>query len=116
MKEAELPIDIDPLKYDLKDPLERRTLLKKLTQGLNNEVGYVLPLNFGITKWITSKWEFRRNHLFLTAGNSPPLGLRLPLESLIVKPPVEIERVLKLTFCICSTTWRLYQRCEKKSY
>ena len=91
MKEAELPIDIDPLKYDLKDPLERRTIAQKLTQGLNNEVGYVLPLNFGITKWITSKWEFRRNHLFLTAGNSP-LGLRLPLESLIVKPPVEIEK------------------------
>ena len=28
MKEAELPIDIDPLKYDLKDPLERKLLLK----------------------------------------------------------------------------------------
>ena len=67
------------------------TIAEKLTQGLNSEVGYVLALNFGVTKWITSKWEFRRNHLFLSAGNSP-LGLRLPLESLIVKPPVEIEK------------------------
>ena len=91
MKEAELPLDIDPLKYDLKDPLERKTLVEKLTQGLNSEVGYVLPLNSEVKKWISSKWEFRRNHLFLSAGNSP-LGLRLPLESLIVKPTVEIEK------------------------
>ncbi|QKF78932.1 DUF2126 domain-containing protein [Arcobacter defluvii] len=91
MKEAELPIDIDPLKYDLKDPLERKTIAQKLTQGLNSEVGYVLPINFGTTKWITSKWEFRRGHLFLSAGNSP-IGFRLPLESLIVKPQVELEQ------------------------
>lgn len=91
MKEAELPIDIDPLKYDLKDPLERKTIAQKLTYGLNNEVGYVLPVSFGFTKWITSKWEFRREHLFLGAGNSP-IGLRLPLESLIVKPQVELEQ------------------------
>ncbi|MCG3677348.1 transglutaminase family protein [Aliarcobacter butzleri] len=91
MKEAELPIDIDPLKYDLKDPLERKTIAQKLTYGLNNEVGYVLPLNFGFTKWITSKWEFRRGNLFLSAGNSP-IGFRLPLESLIVKPQVELDQ------------------------
>ena len=91
MKEAELPLDIDPLKYDLKDPLERRTIAEKLTKGLNNPVGYVLPVSFGETKWITSKWEFRRGHLFLGAGNSP-LGLRLPLESLIVKAQVELEQ------------------------
>lgn len=91
MKEAELPLDIDPLKYDLKDPLERKTIAEKLAQGLNSEVGYVLPLNFGVTKWISSKWEFRRNYLFLSAGNSP-LGLRLPLESLIVKPAIELEK------------------------
>jgi uncharacterized protein (DUF2126 family)/transglutaminase-like putative cysteine protease len=95
MKEAELPIDIDPLKYDLKDPLERRTIAEKLTKGLNNEVGYVLPINFSDTKWITSKWEFRRGHLFLGAGNSP-LGLRLPLESLIAKPQIELEQEFEL--------------------
>ena len=45
---------------------------------------------------------------FLTAGNSP-LGLRLPLESLIVKPPVEIEKmILKLTFLLLPTIWRLF--------
>ena len=91
MKEFELPIDLDPMKYDLDDPLERKTIAQKLQQGLNNEVGYVLPLNYGRTKWITSKWEFKRGNLFLSAGNSP-LGLRLPLESLIIKPHIEIEK------------------------
>ena len=90
MKEAELPLDVDPLKFDLKDSLERRTIAEKLTKGLNNVVGYVLPINFENKKWITSTWEFRRGHLFLGAGNSP-LGLRLPLESLIIKPAVELE-------------------------
>ncbi|QKF83478.1 DUF2126 domain-containing protein [Halarcobacter ebronensis] len=91
MKEFELPLDIDPMKANLKDSLERRTIAQKLQQGLNSEVGYVLPLNFGRTKWITSQWEFRRGYMFLGAGNSP-LGLRLPLESLIVKPQIELEK------------------------
>jgi uncharacterized protein (DUF2126 family)/transglutaminase-like putative cysteine protease len=90
MKEAELPLDIDPLEFDLKDSLERKTIAEKLTQGLNKEVGYVLPLNFNNGKWISSKWEFRRKHIFLSAGNSP-LGLRLPLNSLLKNPALEVE-------------------------
>jgi transglutaminase-like putative cysteine protease len=91
MKEAEMPLDIDPMKFDLKDPLERRTIAEKLQQGLNNEVGYVLPLAYGRTKWLTAQWQFRRGYLFLSAGNSP-LGLRLPMSSLLVYPHVEIEK------------------------
>lgn len=91
MKEAEMPLDIDPLKYDLKDSLERKTIAQKLSQGLDEEIGYVLPLGYGHNRWITSRWEFRRGHLFLSAGNSP-IGLRLPLESLIIKPHIEIEK------------------------
>ncbi|MDE4944853.1 transglutaminase family protein, partial [Francisella tularensis] len=70
MKVAALPLDVDPMKYNLKDPLERRTIAEKLNFGLNEEVGYVLPLNFRRTRWISSKWEFRRGHLFLLAGHS----------------------------------------------
>ncbi|MDE4965929.1 transglutaminase family protein, partial [Francisella tularensis] len=40
---------------------------------------------------ISSKWEFRRGHLFLLAGKSP-LEFRLPLDSLIFKPHIEIEK------------------------
>ncbi|MBE0492494.1 MAG: transglutaminase family protein [Sulfurospirillum sp.] len=89
MKEAELPLDIDPLTCNLDDPLERQSIAQVLQKGLNKPAGFVLPLNFHKTKWLTCKWEFRRGHLFLGAGNSP-LGLRLPLESLIQKPHVEL--------------------------
>jgi uncharacterized protein (DUF2126 family)/transglutaminase-like putative cysteine protease len=89
MKEAELPIDVDPMKADLSDPLERQNIAKVLAQGLNKEIGYVLPLNFGEVKWLSSGWKFRRGELFLTPGNSP-LGLRLPMSSLEQKPKAEL--------------------------
>jgi len=91
VKESELPIDVDPTKFDLDDPLERRTLAQLLQKGLANPVGFVLPLNYGRTRWITSAWEFRRGRLYLSAGNSP-LGLRMPLESLMAKPHVELAQ------------------------
>lgn len=94
MKEASMPLDIDVMSYDLKDSLERKTIAQKLAHGLNNAVGYILPLNFGRTKWITSRWDFRRGHLFLTPGNAP-IGLRLPLESLLHKPHIEIEKTFE---------------------
>lgn len=89
MKEAALPFDIDPMKADLNDSLERQNIAKVLSQGLNKEVGYILPLNFGETKWITSGWKFRRGELFLIPGNSP-VGLRLPMDSLEQKPKEEL--------------------------
>ncbi len=90
LKEAQLPIDIDPLKCDLDDDLERQTIAKVLSQGLNNPVGFVLPLNYGESSWISSQWAFRRGHLFLTEGNSP-LGLRLPMDSLLENPKDEFR-------------------------
>ncbi len=89
IKESELPIDIDPMTYNLKDPLERQTIAKVLSQGLNTPIGYVLPLGFDKARWVTSGWELRRGYLYLAAGNSP-LGLRLPLGSLVEKPHVEL--------------------------
>lgn len=84
-EEGQIPVDIDPLKVDLEDPLERRTLAQILERGMGTPVGYVLPLswNFNVQDWQSSKWLFRRKYLFLIPGNSP-LGLRLPLESLSV--------------------------------
>lgn len=85
VKESELPIDIDPMKSDLSDSLERRTIAKVLSQGLNKPIGYVLPLNFDEKTWMTSTWKLRRGAVYLSAGNSP-LGLRLPLDSLEKEP------------------------------
>lgn len=89
IKESELPIDIDPMKYDLKDSLERQTIAKILSKGLDVPVGYVLPIGFDKTNWVSSAWELRRGYLYLSAGNSP-MGLRLPLKSLIEKPSNEL--------------------------
>lgn len=97
--EGKNPVNVDPLKANLKDPLERRTLAQLLNQGLGDPVGYVLPLqwNYWNNKWLSCKWVFNREHLFLIPGNSP-IGLRLPLDSLPVaakaKMPQQVERSL----------------------
>lgn len=89
IKESELPLDIDPMTASLDDSLERQSIAAVLSRGLKTPVGYVLALGFGQNRWMTSRWELRRGYLFLAAGNSP-LGLRLPLESLVQKPHVEL--------------------------
>lgn len=97
--EGKNPVNIDPLKSNLKDPFERRTLAQLLNQGLGDPVGYILPLqwNYWNSQWLSCKWVFNRENLFLIPGNSP-IGLRLPLESLPVvakaKMPQRVERSL----------------------
>jgi uncharacterized protein (DUF2126 family)/transglutaminase-like putative cysteine protease len=83
--EGKVPVNIDPLKANLKDSIERRTLAQLLDEGLDKPAGYVLPLrwNYWKNQWLSCKWIFKRDHLFLLPGNSP-IGLRLPLESLPV--------------------------------
>ncbi|MDD5717181.1 MAG: transglutaminase family protein [Sulfuricurvum sp.] len=91
LQESLLPVDVDPLKASLKDSLERRALADSLSSGIDKPAGYVLPLNWGMTRWVTCRWEFRRAQLFLAPGTSP-VGLRLPLDSLTHKPHVELEQ------------------------
>jgi uncharacterized protein (DUF2126 family)/transglutaminase-like putative cysteine protease len=97
--EGKTPVNINPLKADLKDSIERRTLAKLLDQGLGDPAGYTLPLqwNYSNEQWLSCKWIFNREHLFLLPGNSP-IGLRLPLESLPVMSkaaqPQQVERSL----------------------
>ena len=80
-REAELPINVDPLSADLKDPLERKRLSQLLKRGLNNVTGYALPLRYDNTRWRSSHWKFRQGRMYLVPGDSP-MGLRLPLHSL----------------------------------
>jgi len=83
LKEAEIPDNLDPAKVDLKDPQERRSLAAKLSRGLDEPVGHVLPIAWdGVANvWKSSVWTFRRGRLYLLPGDSP-MGLRLPLDSL----------------------------------
>jgi uncharacterized protein (DUF2126 family) len=91
-EESKTPINIDPLKIDLKSPLERQKLAELLTDGLNKPVGFVLPIKWDIyqNSWQSCRWSFRRKNLFLVPGNSP-VGLRLPLDSVQYFDPEKQE-------------------------
>ncbi|BBP43667.1 DUF2126 domain-containing protein [Thiosulfativibrio zosterae] len=89
--EMKLPLDDNAKEFNLKDDIARQKLAEVLSIGLDEEMGYVLPLNWELTKWITCGWELKRGKLFLTPGNSP-IGLRLPINSLLLKPHIELEK------------------------
>jgi len=91
-KEGSLPVNIDPLKSNLKSPFERRQLAKLLEQDPGQPIGYVLPLTWGVhhNGWFSSAWMFRRGRLYLLPGDSP-LGYRLPLDSIPWMPEDQRE-------------------------
>lgn len=82
-QEQQLPVNLDPRSFDLKDDLERKRLAKLLARGLDTPSGYVLPLgwDYATQSWRSSPWELRRDQLTLIPGDSP-LGFRLPLSTL----------------------------------
>jgi len=86
-KEGSLPENVDVLDSRLKDPLERDRLRRIFEQGLDKVVGYALPIAWDPVDgcWISSPWRFRRGNMFLLPGDSP-MGLRLPLDSLLWEP------------------------------
>ena len=82
-QEGCLPDNVDPLKSNLKDPIERKTLAQLLDVDLGRPAGFSLPIKWDWTnqKWQSGPWDFRRGQMFLIPGNSP-MGMRLPLNSL----------------------------------
>jgi len=82
-QEGGLPENIDPLKTNLKDSIERKTLAQLLDADLGKPAGFTLPIKWDWThqKWQSGPWDFRRKQMFLIPGNSP-MGMRLPLGSL----------------------------------
>lgn len=82
-QEGNLPTNIDPLQYNLKDTIERQTIAHLLAGDLGQAVGYALPIKWDWYNqhWQSGPWEFKRGHLFLIPGNSP-MGMRMPLNSL----------------------------------
>ena len=82
-QEGTLPENLDPLKSNLKDSIERKTLTKLLDTGLDQPAGFTLPIKWNWSEhcWKSGPWDFRRGAMFLIPGNSP-MGMRLPLASL----------------------------------
>jgi uncharacterized protein (DUF2126 family) len=94
-REGRLPVNVNPLDSKLEDPLERERFRRLFQQGLNQIIGFALPLQWGENScWRSSQWNLRDGILFLVPGDSP-MGLRLPLDSLLwnedAKDDVETE-------------------------
>lgn len=101
MEEQKLPVNVDPLEKDLKDPEQRSALARLLDRGLGNVAGYVLPLKAVVRSglsgsgcrtafWISGPWALRRGRLYLLPGDSP-MGYRLPLGSLPWVAPADAD-------------------------
>jgi uncharacterized protein (DUF2126 family) len=93
--EASLPIMVDPRTAGLDDPEERRRLAAIVNRGIGQVAGFVLPLARTLAGWRTEHWTLRRGHLFLVFGDSP-LGLRLPLGSIVGAAAPEWAEALDL--------------------
>ena len=93
-RERRLPVNVDPFDAKLDDELERARLHRVFSQGLDQEVGYLLPLQTvdnGLsddTTWQSGKWFVRDERLYLTPGDSA-MGWRLPLDSLPWTAPTD---------------------------
>lgn len=83
-KEGTLTTNVDVTNNKLDDPIERKRVRRIFEKGLNREAGYALPItwDYNSKAWISSKWSFRRDKMFLIPGDSS-MGYRLPLDSLI---------------------------------
>jgi uncharacterized protein (DUF2126 family) len=84
-RESLLPANVDPLESRLEDKEERERLARVFGRGLNEPVGFALPINrrheaLGPV-WLSSSWPLRQERLLLVPGDSP-VGFRLPLGSL----------------------------------
>ncbi len=99
LKERKLPANVDALDNKLDDPLERENLRKVFERGLGQPTGYVLPIKRAETdngsEWQSSLWILRSARLHLIPGDSP-VGLRLPLETLVWEPAEEKQKVAEV--------------------
>jgi len=93
-RERRLPSNVDPLRSNLDDTEERRRLARVFEQGLNQVVGYALPLRKeyagDASRWVSGPWFLRQEHLYLLPGDSA-MGFRLPLDSLPWAAPGDVE-------------------------
>ena len=87
LQEGKLPLNVDTHDPKLQDADERRRMLRVFEHGVANAVGHVLPVQVGgAGRWVSERWQFRREKLFLLPGDLP-MGQRLPLSSLLWLAP-----------------------------
>ena len=81
-RERRLPVNVDPFDSKLADEMERARLSQVFERGLDQVVGYVLPVarTADDARWQTGSWHLRSDRCYLIPGDSP-IGYRLPLDS-----------------------------------
>ena len=95
-RERRLPVNVDPFDAKLDDEMERNRLRRIFSQGLDQPVGYVLPIQpmevatpkLTGSQWQTGRWFLRDERMYLMPGDSP-MGWRLPLDSLPWAAPTD---------------------------
>ncbi len=97
--EQKLPLNLTPETNKLEDPQERARVVKVFERGLDKPTGYVLPIQVWHAKasrrWVTERWAFRRERLYLIPGDSP-VGFRLPIGALNHIKPSQYPRVVPI--------------------
>jgi uncharacterized protein (DUF2126 family)/transglutaminase-like putative cysteine protease len=95
--EADLPDNVELTDAAVDETTARAKLRQAMEAGLSKPIGHVLPLRRAFNKaeggdWISEAWTFRRERLFLVAGDSP-IGLRLPLSGLPELDPKDYPHI-----------------------
>ncbi len=105
LREADLPLNVDPVDNKLEEPEERARLARVFERGLSTPAAFVLPLAAQYPQsrdrrrrayhWGSERWRTRRGRLFLKPGDSPA-GFRLPLGALSYLAPDQRPEVIPL--------------------
>ncbi len=85
-KERRLPTNVDVRDSRLENEEDRARMARVFERGITAPVGCVLPLRriwwTAESRWESGEWAVRSDEMFLIPGDSP-MGLRLPLDSLL---------------------------------
>jgi uncharacterized protein (DUF2126 family)/transglutaminase-like putative cysteine protease len=112
-RERRIPAAAEVKDASLNDRLERARLARILETGLEQVVGYALPLLRDWSGgWISAPWHFVAGRMFLVPGDSP-MGLRLPLDLQPWRPPPGLpgpapELEVRIALCVEARGGHLY--------
>jgi uncharacterized protein (DUF2126 family)/transglutaminase-like putative cysteine protease len=96
--EQKLPINVDARTNRLEDPAERARVVRVFDRGVTQPTSYVMPIQVWHSqergrRWVTERWSFRREKLFLIPGDSPA-GFRLPIGGLPYIAPINYPHII----------------------